>query len=100
MRNVEQEARLGNGRRGLHENGRADFRRGKQWPQLGEIEIAIDWRQLRDGLQPAVIAPRESPDVMVRVDSLAHTPRSPGTGARGSISPLSRSALQNCTGIR
>src|SRR5215469_5794798 len=99
MRNVEQEARLGNGRRGLHENGGADFRHGKQRAQLGEIEIAEDWRQLRDGLQPAVIAPRESPDVMVRIDSLAHTPRSPGTGARGSISLRSRSTFQNSTGI-
>ena len=64
-RDVEHEFRFGDRRRRLHQHRGLNAGSGKEWPQIAEIEVAIDRRERTSGLQPAVVGPGERPDVVV-----------------------------------
>lgn len=65
-RDLQHETRLGLGRRGLHEDGAVDACPFQQGRKIIGPEIAVDRRQSRG--QPAIIAAREAPVMLVAVD--------------------------------
>ena len=65
-RKVEQEPRLGDRRRGLHEDGSRDAVAREDRGEVLRAEIAVDRRERRR--EPAVVAAVEAPEVLVGVD--------------------------------
>ncbi len=65
-REIEQPARFGERRRRLHENRRIDRAAREDGREIGRPEVAMDDAEC--GSEPAVIAPIDAPEVLVRVD--------------------------------
>src|SRR5439155_20745316 len=91
---IQQIQRLRLGRRGLHPDRSLDPGCGEMRRQVRQPEIAIDWCQLRR--QPAIVAPREAPQMMMRIDT--HPAATAGTGASGSRRRSAFKSLQSAAG--
>ena len=77
---LEQELGLGHGRRGLHEYRGGDPGRVAQRREIRKREIAINFLVI--GREPAVIAPRQRPHVVVRIDLPGRWRSCAGAGQR------------------
>jgi hypothetical protein len=92
-RAFEQEVRFADGRRCLHDHGARDAGAREVRLEVTHREVAVQRRQRRG--QPSVIAARELPDVVVRVDAFRFFHRGPpsfdaasaGSGSGGSGVP-------------
>ena len=94
---LEQEARLGHRRRRLDEHGGVDPGAGEQRRQIGRLEVPVDGSLGRG--EPAVVGPREPPEVLVGVDAPRSAPRHPGVGASGRTRPSVFRSRQSAGGI-
>ncbi len=94
-RDIEQIPRLGDGGGRLHEHRRRDVRLLAQRLHVGQRKVAVDRRQRRR--EPAVVAARERPHVVMGVDESGH--RDAGNGASAAMRPRSRNSAQSAGGI-
>ena len=95
---VQQIGGLGLGRRRLHEDRRVDPGAVHQRAQIARAEVAIEMCIV--GAEPAIVAPRGRPEMLMRVDPHHARSAAPvGSGASGRSNPASCSALHRLAGI-
>ena len=70
---IQQEGGFCRRRRSLHQNGAIDTMAFQQWCQIGRHEVTVKQHQI--WRQPAIVAPVDAPEVLMRVDP--HVPITP-----------------------